>query len=245
VASHRIDNFAIEGKSLFLLRSFLTLNTPVFESSARLSVLTSNSAQLLSSLSGLVPGLYTAVDKGKSKAPPRALEDRIQTLELEDRKDCRIEMVSLLLLFHLCHTDSHSAYFSTLVELTQPTTRILRTPFRAAPPQRAPSTPEPFAQVAQVDLAIRTARYLAEETFNPLAYFVLLDDDSTVGAYERVVISWAKDKVRERAWGIMAKAYLSCPLGRAARVIGESEEGTEKFAISRGKVLAGGSVKMR
>ncbi|KAK8861688.1 hypothetical protein IAR55_002511 [Kwoniella newhampshirensis] len=127
VASHRIDAFAIE----------------VFESSAHLAILAQNRPQLLSALSGLIPGLYKAHDdiKDNSKTrTPSEPSDRVEvdvTAQMRDlnllarEKDRRVEFASLLLLYHLV-VSGRQTFFDTLMGLTCPPRRDMarsRDPF--------------------------------------------------------------------------------------------------------------------
>jgi hypothetical protein len=237
-----MDAFAVEGKSFSAQKN--STDRTVFESSARLSILARNTAQLLSSLSGLVPGLYTAVNpEGKSRADlnDTDLSRRIEQLSLADS---RAEFASILLLFHLAHSGSYQAFHNTFIELTAPTTQRLRRPF-ADPTISAVHTTEPFISATSLGFALQASRVLGEGTFDPLAYFELIKDQAAAGPYERAVLSWAGDKVRERAWKVFSKAYLGCAVEWAGRWCGQHEDGVEEWVKGQGGKIENGLVKTR
>jgi hypothetical protein len=74
-----------------------------------------------------------------------------------------------------------------------------------------------------------------------LRYFQLLNDDS-VSSYERIVLGWAQDRVRDRAWEVMKKVYVSMKLDWATQWVGEEGEG---WVEKRGGTLVDGVVKLR
>jgi hypothetical protein len=240
VASGRIDEFAIEGESYFTLG--VVADSEVFESSARIAILAKHIPQLNSSLSGLVPGLYHAVDdrKGKSKATP--VDDLVGNMvDLSVHKeDNRAQFASILLLLQLVQSESSTSNFhSTLLQLTSPTPSRLYPQFTS----HSPSTRQdhPLLSLSSLSHAIQVSRALSVERFNPIRYFQLLNDDS-VSSYERIVLGWARDRVRDRAWEVMKKAYMSMKLDWAVQWMSEEGEG---WVEKRGGTHVDGVVKLR
>jgi hypothetical protein len=99
----------------------------VFESSARLAILAKHTSQLMSSISGLVPGLYQAVDdrKGKGKAKASAVDDipaSLEEISLDQNEvsDERVQFASILLLLQLVQSENPAAFHSILTILTSP-----------------------------------------------------------------------------------------------------------------------------
>ena len=244
----------------------------MFEASVRISILARDPPQLVSSLSGLVPGLYTAVDssKGKGKAtdPADELGANLATLQLNDSSksahgisgprvegDRRIGFASILLLYHLAHGDSYRTFFSTLMSITNPTAAKLRRPFddlhqasdipdQPRAPTTSPDAPIAFCKRRDLWYALRASRALAEETFNPLLYFALVSDPKA-SVYERAVLSWAAERVQKRAWGIMRKAYLECRLDWVGRWVGEDENEAGSWVEAEGGRVIDGKVPVR
>jgi hypothetical protein len=297
VASNRIDAFAIEGEShqfrntniptaaLFdphrgrlgvaSAVSWISSRVPltplsVFESSACLSLLARNHAQLLSSLSGLVPGLYQAYDelqperypssKGKSKDddPQRGtdvdtLVDGVSGLRLGDR---RAHFASMLLLYHLAHTGSTATFHSVLQDLTAPTTQRLQRPFDDVIniPPSAPvssgssvssgSPPRAFLRREDLWYPIRAAQALAQETFSPIRFFRLVRDQRA-SPYERAMLSWATDRVRERAWVVMRRAYIEVGMEWAGGSLGLERAAVGPWVEQRGGRVDVGKIKLR
>ncbi|KAK4690073.1 hypothetical protein P7C73_g28, partial [Tremellales sp. Uapishka_1] len=99
VASHRHDAFAIEA----------------FESSARMSILAGTRPQLLSALSGLVPGLYGDNRKGKRKATD--VSAAMADLSIDSSSETL--HTSLLLLYHLVMSP-RSTFNSLYLQLATP-----------------------------------------------------------------------------------------------------------------------------
>lgn len=214
----------------------------VFESSVRLAILARHHAQLISSLSSLVPGLYLAVDdrKGKNKATPLDhLMDEMEHLDLSAQKS-RVEFASIRLLYQLVQSDSSTAFHDTLLEITSPR------PTRLHP--RSSNTPVAYSLPAvlpreQLQYALKSARALSPTSFNPLTYFALLHDPNA-SRYERIVLGCAEDKVRHRAWEVMRKAYISTELHWAGQVCG-LKSGEEEWVKSKGASVVGTIVKLR
>lgn len=222
----------------------------VFETSARIAILAQNHAQLLSSLSGLVPGLYNAVDP-KGKGPTSAqthTEGAIDTLanglasvtlnKAASNTDSRAEFVSILLLYHLVQSQSPETFHSTLVDLT-------------TPPRRAfggdQTSTGVFLPRDKLCFAMAASRALRAESFDPLLYFSLLKPDSSRSSpYQRAVLSWAKDRVREKAWSVLSKAYIDCETTWAARWIGyDTDKEIQDWVDQHQRRIEGGRVKLR
>lgn len=217
----------------------------MFEQSVRLAILAKHQAQLISALSGLVPGLYLAVDdhKGKARASGPA-SDGNENLATEMSRlglaasDKRQEFASIRLLYHLVQSNASAAVFhDTLLELTAPPPRRLGSAIHCNPP---------LLSRDHLSFAIQASRYLSAERFNPLDFFTLLQDDTRATSYERTVLGWATDKVRDRAWEVMKRAYISTELGWAGRLCGLPEAGgAEEWIRRKGHVVESGKVKLR
>jgi hypothetical protein len=82
---------------------------------------------------------------------------------------------------------------------------------------------------------------MSVERFDPLSYFALLRDERA-SSYERTVLGWAEGRVRDEAWEMMKRAYISTGLDWANRLLGE--EG-EDWVSQRGTTCVDGLVKMR
>ncbi|ORY29805.1 hypothetical protein BCR39DRAFT_163185 [Naematelia encephala] len=232
VASHRIDAFAIE----------------VFESSARISVLAGNKTQLVASLSGLIPGLYTAVSPPLSPDQPSSLDRALASLRISD---ARQELTSIYLLYRLV-TDSPRAMHELLISLTLPSPPLLFRPFSSVETAAVRPSSHPFIHPSQLAYPLAAARALSEHSFDPVAYFRLLEDHSA-GAYERIVLRWATDGVRERAWTRLKRTYLDVGVGWVGKCLGftadegKSEEDLhlKKWVQEHGAKSNAGRIKMR
>lgn len=204
-----------------------------------------NTAQLISAVSGLVPGLYLALDeKGKVRADRsdiNRLTDSVGQLSVSDR---RREFASILLLFQLAHVGSRQAYHTTFTELTQPTSLRLRcgqlTEISVVSPPR-----KPFIAAHELVYAAWAARSLAEETFDPVSFFRLISDPKRGTAYERAVLSWAEKSVRDRAWKVLSKAYMSCDRMWAGRWCGREGAAVDEWITEHGGRVEGAIIKLR
>lgn len=202
-----------------------------------------NTGQLLSSLSGLVPGLYQAVDKGKARALDSVdnITTQLDQLQLIDH---RAEFASLLLLFHLVQS-GRRAFYDTYIELTSPTSTRLKQPFLDSPSSVAFSR-EAFIPPDQVQFARKGMMALSKERFDPMLYYRLLSDPRLGSPYERAILRWAEKDVRDRAWGVLSKAYLQCSLSWVGEWVGEKREESIRTLISaRGARVEGDTVKLR
>lgn len=220
----------------------------VFESSVRLAILARHHGQLMSSLSGLVPGLYQAVESGAGDGKGKGKATTIDNLANEMAQlglsitttTRRIEFASIRLLYQLVQSDSPLAFHDTLLEIASP------------PPHRLypRSSTEPITHRLpallsrdQLKYALRASRALSPVTFDPIAYFTLLRDPNAT-AYERTVLGWGEDKVRDRAWDVMRKAYISTELRWAGRLCG-LRDGEEEWVKAKGATVVGTVVKLR
>ena len=204
-----------------------------------MAILAHNAHQVVSALSGLVPDLYTNASETTFSSEPDGLSDTLSSLSLSDR---RAEFASLLLLYHLAHSHSSTAFHSTLVELTAPSRRPLRALF-SSDPATTPTT-KPFLPLVALKYAIRAARVLAPETLDPLGYLSLLDDPS-VKTYERTLLSWAKETMREKAWLVMQKAYLELGIAWAGRIMSLGEADVDVWVRERCGKVERGKVRTR
>ena len=244
MASSRIDDFALEGNVPHL--PLFVADSLVFESSARLAILAKHTSQLMSSLGGLVPGLYHAVDdtgKSKGKAKATAIDDLVGSLSdlaVEDCHDNRAQFASILLLLQLVRSESSStsAFHSTLLQLTSPPPTRLHPKFDSTPTTRQTRSLLPLTSLS---FALEASRALSFERFDPIKYFILLEDERG-SSYERIVLSWAEGRVRDRAWEVMKRAYISMGLDWACRWTGE--EGDE-WVVKKGATCVDGVVRLR
>lgn len=200
----------------------------------------------MSSLSGLVPGLYHAVDdtgKSKGKAKATAVDDLVGSLSdlaVEDCHDNRAQFASILLLLQLVQSESSStsAFHSTLSQLTSPPPTRLHPKFERTPTTRQTRS---LLSLTSLSYALEASRALSVERFDPIKYFKLLTDERA-SSYERIVLSWAEDNVRDRAWEVMKRAYISMGLDWACRWTGE--EGDE-WVVKKGAACVDGVVRLR
>jgi hypothetical protein len=95
--------------------------------------------------------------------------------------------------------------------------------------------------LTSLSYAVQASHALSVERFDPIKYFALINDE-TVSSYERTVLSWAEERVKERAWQVMKRAYISMGLDWACRVTGE--KGSE-WVEKRGGAYVDGVVKLR
>ena len=245
MASSRIDDFAIEGTLPHLLP--FAADSLVFESSARLAILAKHTSQLMSSLGGLVPGLYHAVNdtgKSKGKAKATAVDDLVGSLSDltvgNASKDNRAQFASILLLLQLVQSESSStsAFHSTLLQLTSPPPTRLHPKFDSTPTTRQTRSLLPLASLS---FALEASRALSFERFDPIKYFILLEDERG-SSYERIVLSWAEGNVRDRAWEVTKRAYISMRLDWACRWTGEEGDG---WVAKKGATCVDGVVRLR
>ncbi|WVQ93644.1 hypothetical protein IAU59_000720 [Kwoniella sp. CBS 9459] len=323
VASGRIDRFAIE----------------VFESSVQFAILAGNRPQLISSLSGLVPGLYKAFDKqrsdpndysGKGKGPVAEttegpeLQDKLYDLTLSrsdydempepnTENERRARFASLLLLYQLVvlgQEEFWATYFALTLEPPSRNISVSKDRWRSRyvtvcddqeaqhqQPQTStagvtsrqvdasPRThvaivthaEKPFisdpASSPSISFALNAARSTSHTSFNPLRYFTLLNtsthtqhstaiqypDEAHAFAYERAILSWMEDDIRDRAWQLLGRSYISCGTEWAEKILGlglgsalepgpgraPDESDMEKFVVEKGKKVELGMVKFR
>ena len=201
--------------------------------------LQSGVAELEDGLAGLALG-----DSASIGAPPLSLVQR------------RREFASILLLYHLAHGNSRRTFLSTLTSLTSGQSLHLRStfdvPLEPTPTsgsttrldQTSPSAAPPFATTESLSYAIKVARALSDETFNPFAYFALRSEP-TATTYERAVVAWAEVRVRDKALEIMRKAYISCDLQWAAKWVGLAESEAGEWHRSKGLKVDSGRVVLR
>ncbi|WRT65807.1 uncharacterized protein IL334_002756 [Kwoniella shivajii] len=254
VASSRIDAFAVE----------------VFESSAQFSILANNKPQLISSLSGLVPGLYQALDShrdGKGKSNIRiatkdedVAADRVRNMNNEGRssEDRRKEFARLFLLYQLINL-GEKAFWSSYLALTHPRKKNLRRPLdetglengsthpcqngTSATSSGPPSmSPKPFINPCDLSLVISIARSVSPHALDSVKYFSLRKGATT---YEKAILSWEEDKIRERAWDILRKAYITTRHEWAGSFLGIIEEDVGDWVRGKGMKVEEGIIKLR
>lgn len=200
-----------------------------------------------------MPGLYLAVEAGRAsrKGKARDLDDSLSALSIAEdvpnEKDNRALFCSLLLLYHLVVSDSRQTFQALLLELTTPgSRRRLRQPFAELPaavgqpdPPRSPSISR-----SRLSTATAAARALGPETFDPLLFDRLANDPSA-SPYERQLLGLARGRMRDRAWTILAKAYLSTDLAWAGRLLGLATTEVEQLAWEKGVSVVGERLKLR
>lgn len=241
----------------------------MFESSARLAILAKHMPQLLSSLSGLVPGLYRAVDqdrKGKAKAST-AIRETSNMISLmvglaldapsqptsSRIADSRAEFARLLLLFHLVQ-NGQAAFFETYLDLTLSRSISLRspladistdeqTPQRRSEATRTPADPS-FLKAAELYLPLQVARLISLERFSPIGFFALLRD-RRISPCERAILSWASESVRERAWVVLKKGYMEVSVEWAGRWLGLMGDELREWVEKQGCRIDGDRIKLR
>ncbi|WVQ78895.1 hypothetical protein IAT38_000986 [Cryptococcus sp. DSM 104549] len=250
VASSRIGQFAID----------------VFESSARFAILAQNRPQLLSALSGLVPGLYQALAVSSPALKGGSVDkvaDELASLDISKTgSDTRAESTSLLLLYHLV-CSGRTAYQELLWDLTAPRKGKLRARTATANGEETSDGRDEdgggFVDAEDLGFVLRAAQVLAEETFSPIAYFALIspspypsptnDAPPRGSPYERALLAWAARDVRLRSWNVLRKAYLSVSLEWAGQALGldgsEVEGWMGEHAGTGGGMVEGGMVKLR
>lgn len=204
----------------------------------------------MSALSGLVPGLYIAVDdiKGKRKASIRITDDlasSVQELNMSDITARRAEFASILLLYHLSHSANTVNFHTALLEMTDPPVQRLHPKSKFGDSNAVKYSTRPLVRRDQLTYALRAYTALSAEQFDPLTYFRLLrDPDSSVSAYERIVLSWAEERVRERAWEVMRRAYISTEITWTERFCGLQVD-DRGWIEQRGGRVEGTIVKLR
>lgn len=218
VASGRTDEFAVQ----------------VFEDSVKYALLAHDAPQLNAALHGLIP-LYRAAGRDPTYAP-------------------------LLLVYHLVHSP-RSEYQRALEAMTAPPRPLrvasedadelslaglsLDPSTRPTAHSRAITCPSatPISPSA-LRFATEAARALAEETFNPLAYYALTAGDGL----EPALLAWAAPSVRERAAARVRRAYVSAPVPWAGRMLNLTAAGVESWAAVQGAEgfkIVNGVVKLR
>ncbi|KAE8540634.1 hypothetical protein D1P53_002998 [Cryptococcus gattii VGV] len=228
----------------------------LFESSARFAVLSNNRPQLLSALSGLVPGLYKAYDAIKTRSREDPLSDRLSKLELDDRGlgDNRVEFTSLLLLYHLV-TSGQVSFNELWLELTAPVKRQLRGKFEENE-KVALQEDVLFLRREELSFAKVASTALSSNAFNPLVFFSLISPaskgwSSQRSPYEKIILSWAIPQVREEGWKRLIKCYVSVGTPWVASILGKSAENEEEIAVienwvqEKGKRVEQGIVSLR
>ncbi|WVN87157.1 uncharacterized protein L203_102333 [Cryptococcus depauperatus CBS 7841] len=220
VASGRVDSFAVK----------------VFETSARYAVVAQNRPQLLSILSGLVPGLYQAYSRAASGETD--LSGQLDKLKIADYEQERVEFTSLLLVYHLV-TGGQVAFNEIWSDLIHPRVGRLRT--RLNPENAVVTTwaTAPFVEPCHLGFAKRASQCLSEHAFNPLTFFSLIDPCSPIpsSSYERTVLTWAVPQVREKAWLVLKRGYVNTNLDWARQILGlERSLAEEWIKCDRAKV---------
>lgn len=226
-----------------------------------MAILANHRAQALASLSGLVPGLYGVhwrASNGETegtggRAETQRLDEALESLSLSDKatpnghastSDQRIHFASLLLLYHLVLSSS-AVFQGQYEDLTLPSRPALA-PNPNSEPSSSPSTPNtpPFVSSSDLVTVKRARKALSADLFDPLKYWALLADDRTT-SYERAILAWAGNGVRERAWEMIKKVYIELGLERAGQMLNLPEEELLAFAAEKGAKVDNGRIKLR
>jgi hypothetical protein len=183
------------------------------------------------------------VDNQKGKAKATSIDDLVGSLSdlsVDHGGDNRIQFASILLLLQLVQSEASSSNFhATLLQLTSPTPTRLHPRFTSSPPETCQN--DPLLSLSSLSYAVKASRALSVERFNPMRYFQLLGDQ-TVSSYERIVLGWAQERVRQRAWEVMKKAYISLKLDWGRKWVGGE---AEAFAKKQGATCVDGTIKLR
>lgn len=192
-----------------------------------------------------MPGLYHAVDdtgNSKGKAKATAVDDLVESLSdlaVKDApKDNRAQFASILLLLQLVQSESSSTFHSTLLQLTSPPPTRLHPKFECTPTTRQTRS---LLSPTSLSYALEASRALSIERFDPIKFFQLVKDERA-SSYERIVLSWAEGNVRDRAWEVMKRAYISMRLDWACRWTGEEGDG---WVVKKGATCVDGVVRLR
>ncbi|WWD16389.1 hypothetical protein CI109_100815 [Kwoniella shandongensis] len=275
VASHRIDGFAIEVFESSAHFAILAHNLPQLLgalSGLVPSLYQAYDIAHVKAQSGT--GKVKSAAEGDEADDLHVRLGRLE-LEPVRSRDRRVEFASLLLLYHLV-ISGRRAYFDTLMELTTPQKKRLTkdNPFADisdfAPaslvgtnvtdlrPSLNPhshiepaSDGLPLLSIDQLDFVQAAAQSMAEETFSPLTYFHLISSSSssgngTVSTYERTILAWAEPGIRERAWDVLKKGYMSVGVEWAGKMLGlDTEEEVRRWVEEKGGKVEDGRVKLR
>lgn len=183
------------------------------------------------------------MDHQKGKAKATSIDDLVGSLpdlSVDSRGDIRVQFASILLLLQLVQTEASSSNFhATLLQLTSPPPTRLYPRFTSSSPETRQD--DPLLSLSSLSYAVNASRALSVERFNPMQYYQLLGDQS-VSSYERIVLGWAQDRVRERAWEAMKKAYISVRLDWGRKWVGGE---AEAFASKQGASCIDGTIKLR
>jgi hypothetical protein len=69
--------------------------------------------------------------------------------------------------------------------------------------------------------------------------------DERVSPYERAILSWAADRVRERAWEVMRRAYIEIGMEWAGGSLGLEGGTVGPWVEQRGGRVDVGKIKLR
>jgi hypothetical protein len=187
-----------------------------------LAILAHDASQLNSTLSVLVPGLYSAHDEKRKES----LEQATGSLSLGP--DRRALFTSLFLLYHICHLDSQTAFWNHYRRLTAAGT--------------------PFASSATLVKSAKAADALSPRFPKPRLFFaVMRQGDDVYSSYERIMLSWAQERIRERSLAVLRKAYLDAGEAWVLSILGfdlDEEEGRQ-WLKRQGLRVEAGKVKLR
>jgi hypothetical protein len=233
----------------------------VYETSALYALQASNHAQFVSSISVLVPSLYLAES---STTPPEealsklSLGDVHTTSETHTRTDRRSHFASLMLLYQICYLADPGQFLAFYDDWT--TTRKFgrRKDMRRHAGEDGSST-DSFVEARSPHIRLAFSAYRALRQTSPIAYR-RCRSQATVTTHQRIVLDWGAIKLRETMWKIMRKAYLSCTIGFAGRLlllrdvddeetIDEWEDPSvgkvKQWCIDRGARVDGGVIHMK
>lgn len=202
-------------------------NWPVYETSALYAIKARNHPQIISSLSILVPRGYSSAEQSpRSTIQPDDLPDSLQKLDIStqekrqlaaDRYSRKGLFTSLLLLYDIIYRQSPRDFINRFTSLTQadatsqgrrrPTDGDVR-PFIEADDPHMQYTWNVYQAISQVSSLCFDA--LCKPVVRLRVTGVKQDGRQSVyrtDPLQRIVLSWAKGRVRQDAWSILQKGY--------------------------------------
>lgn len=90
----------------------------------------------------------------------------------------------------------------------------------------------------------RAAKALSPRFPNPHLFFMTLKDPS-LDPHERVMLSWAQERIRERAFAVLRKAYIDAGIDWVFATLGFTEKEGREWVEKQGLRIVGGKVKLR
>lgn len=197
---------------------------PVYETSAAYAIKARNHAQIISGLSVLVPNGYNAAMRSRTSTNrQKSLHENLQRLELDDRptEDNNAYprkglSASLLLLYDIVYRQSPRDFVNRLSTLTQ-------TSISPQGRRRRSNGNSSFLDASNPHMLYTWNVYQALSQSSPLWLNALRQPVvrlRNVGArskdeqltyhtdpLQRIILSWATDRIRQDVWDILQKGY--------------------------------------